>query len=129
MADNFMCNPGDFVVYPTHGVGKVVAIEPQAIAGCEMQLFVISFDRDRLTLRVPVTKADASALSPRTTRQVMATAPPARNARVHRPPRPPTGLPDLYQSTSDLQTAIRPQAQKHRTLLCSSESNTISYEQ
>ena len=74
MADNFMCNPGDFVVYPTHGVGKVVAIETQEFAGCELQLFVISFDRDRMTLRVPVTKAEVSGLRRLSTRKVMENA-------------------------------------------------------
>ena len=50
------------MVYPTHGVGKVTSIEIQEIAGHKLKLFVISFDRDRMTLRVPVTKADTSGL-------------------------------------------------------------------
>ncbi len=54
--------PGDHVVYPTHGVGKVVAVETQHIAGHDLQLFVITFDRDRMTLRVPVAKACKSGL-------------------------------------------------------------------
>ena len=54
--------PGDFVVYPTHGVGKVVSIEIQEIAGHKLKLFVISFDRERMTLRVPVSKATTSGL-------------------------------------------------------------------
>lgn len=54
--------PGDHVVYPTHGVGKVIAVETQQIAGHELQLFVITFDRDRMTLRVPVAKACKSGL-------------------------------------------------------------------
>jgi len=54
--------PGDYVVYPTHGVGKVTSIEIQEIAGHKLKLFVISFDRDRMTLRVPVTKAVTSGL-------------------------------------------------------------------
>ena len=60
--DECVFTQGDFVVYPTHGVGKVVAIESQKIAGCELQLFVITFDRDRMTLRVPVAKARKSGL-------------------------------------------------------------------
>ncbi len=36
-------SPGDFVVYPTHGVGKIVGIEEQGISGYELQLFVIKF--------------------------------------------------------------------------------------
>ena len=56
MAEQLMFTPGDFVVYPTHGVGKVISVEENEIAGHKLELFVISFDRDRMTLRVPVTK-------------------------------------------------------------------------
>jgi len=62
---------GDYVVYPTHGVGKVEAIELQKIAGHELELFVITFDRDRMTLRVPVPKARKSGLRKLSTRGVM----------------------------------------------------------
>lgn len=62
MSDQLLFNPGDFVVYPTHGVGKVVSIEKEEIAGHNLELFVISFDRDRMTLRVPVSKAANSGL-------------------------------------------------------------------
>lgn len=55
-------NPGDYVVYPTHGVGKVISVEEEEIAGHKLELFVISFDRDRMTLRVPVSKAANSGL-------------------------------------------------------------------
>ena len=63
--------PGDFVVYPTHGVGKVTSIEVQEIAGHKLRLFVISFDRDRMTLRVPVTKVDTSGLRKLSSRKMM----------------------------------------------------------
>lgn len=53
---------GDFVVYPTHGVGKVLGIEDQEIAGQKVELIIIEFDKDRMTLRVPVAKADQSGL-------------------------------------------------------------------
>jgi len=49
--------PNEFVVYPAHGVGKIVAIEEQEIAGTEMELFVIAFEKDKMTLRVPTAKA------------------------------------------------------------------------
>jgi CarD family transcriptional regulator len=62
MAEQVNFKPGDFVVYPTHGVGKVEAIEFLEVAGERMKLFVISFDRDRMTLRVPVTKALSTGL-------------------------------------------------------------------
>ena len=48
---------GDLVVYPTHGVGKITAIETQEIAGYTLSVFVVNFDKDRMTLRVPVPKA------------------------------------------------------------------------
>ena len=49
--------PNDFVVYPAHGVGKIVKIEEQEIAGLMLELFVISFEKDKMTLRVPTNKA------------------------------------------------------------------------
>jgi CarD family transcriptional regulator len=49
--------PGDHVVYPTHGVGRIVNIEEQEIAGLKLELFVIAFDKDKMTLRVPTAKA------------------------------------------------------------------------
>jgi CarD family transcriptional regulator len=65
---------GDYVVYPTHGVGRVRAIERQKIAGHDLELFVITFDRDRMTLRVPVPKAERSGLRRLSSRSVMETA-------------------------------------------------------
>jgi len=49
--------PNDFVVYPAHGVGKVVSVETQEVAGFELELFVIAFEKDKMTLRVPTHKA------------------------------------------------------------------------
>jgi CarD family transcriptional regulator len=49
--------PNDFVVYPAHGVGQIVSIEEQEIAGLKLELFVISFAKDKMTLRVPTHKA------------------------------------------------------------------------
>src|SRR5574343_654931 len=49
--------PNDFVVYPAHGVGKIMSIEEQEIAGLRLELFVISFEKDKMTLRVPTHKA------------------------------------------------------------------------
>ncbi|MDA3887888.1 MAG: CarD family transcriptional regulator [Allgaiera sp.] len=49
--------PNEFVVYPAHGVGKIVSIEEQEIAGLTLELFVISFEKDKMTLRVPTNKA------------------------------------------------------------------------
>ena len=65
---------GDFVVYPTHGVGKITNVETQEIAGQELELFVIAFDKERMTLRVPVQKADGAGLRQLSTRKVMDSA-------------------------------------------------------
>ncbi len=65
---------GDFVVYPTHGVGKVLGIEAQEISGIKLDLIIIKFDKDRMTLRVPVEKAQDSGLRKLSTRKVMDSA-------------------------------------------------------
>jgi CarD family transcriptional regulator len=65
---------GDFVVYPTHGVGKVMGIESQEISGHSLQVIIILFDKDRMTLRVPVTKAKNSGLRKLSSKKVMETA-------------------------------------------------------
>ncbi len=49
----------DHVVYPTHGVGKVSGVEEQEVAGYKLELFIIEFEKDKMTLRVPVAKAKA----------------------------------------------------------------------
>ena len=67
-------NVGDFVVYPTHGVGRVDGIETQEISGAILDLIIIRFDKDRMTLRVPVDKAQGSGLRKLSTRKVMDTA-------------------------------------------------------
>ena len=50
---------GDFVVYPKHGVGRVVELQNTEIAGTTLDLYVLRFEKERMTLRVPVGKADA----------------------------------------------------------------------
>ncbi len=50
-------SPNDFVVYPAHGVGKIVSIEESEVAGMKLELFVIAFEKDKMTLRVPTHKA------------------------------------------------------------------------
>ncbi|MDP5307984.1 CarD family transcriptional regulator [Paracoccus spongiarum] len=49
--------PDDFVVYPAHGVGRIVSIEEQEVAGLRLEMFVISFEKDKMTLRVPTSRA------------------------------------------------------------------------
>ena len=47
----------DFVIYPAHGVGQILSIEEQTVAGASMEFFVIFFTKNKLTVRVPVRKA------------------------------------------------------------------------
>ena len=46
----------EFIVYPAHGVGQITAIEEQEVAGLKLELFVINFVKDKMTLRVPTAK-------------------------------------------------------------------------
>jgi CarD family transcriptional regulator len=71
MSDKLGFGNGDFVVYPTHGVGKINAVEIQEIAGHTLNVFVIHFEKDRMTLRVPVGKAKGSGLRRLSTRKEM----------------------------------------------------------
>lgn len=61
-AEKMPFSAGDMVVYPTHGVGKITSIEIQEIAGYTLSVFVVTFDKDRMTLRVPLAKAKVSGL-------------------------------------------------------------------
>jgi len=49
---------GEFIVYPTHGVGKVNSIETETIAGTELNMYVINFEKEKMTLRVPIQKVE-----------------------------------------------------------------------
>lgn len=55
-------NIGERVVYPSHGVGEIVSIDTQAISGVNIQVYVISFPQDKMTLKVPVKRAAAAGL-------------------------------------------------------------------
>ena len=46
----------EFIVYPSHGVGQIISIEEQEVAGIKLELFVINFVKDKMTLRVPTAK-------------------------------------------------------------------------
>ena len=65
---------GDFVVYPAHGVGKVTSISKDVIAGQELELIAVRFDKDRMTLRVPMAKAKNFGLRKLSNQNIMATA-------------------------------------------------------
>lgn len=71
MSEDPKYKKGDLVVYPTHGVGKVEDIKKQEIAGHSLELIVISFDKDRMTLRVPVSKAATSGLRKLSSKKLM----------------------------------------------------------
>jgi len=53
---------GDSVVYPAHGVGAVVGVETQDVAGLSLEVYVITFDHEKMTLRVPTKKAKTAGL-------------------------------------------------------------------
>lgn len=61
---------GDYVVYPTHGVGKVERIAVEEIAGHKLELIHITFEENRMTLRVPVAKARTAGLRKLATRKL-----------------------------------------------------------
>lgn len=62
---------GNHVVYPTHGVGKITAEETQMIGDIELRLLVISFEKDKMTLRVPMARAASAGLRPVSTMEQM----------------------------------------------------------
>ena len=47
----------EYIVYPTHGVGQIISIDEEEIAGAKLELFVIDFQQDKMTLRVPTAKS------------------------------------------------------------------------
>ncbi len=49
--------PKQYVVYPAHGVGRIVDVEEQEVAGVTLEVFVVDFEKDKMTLRVPTAKA------------------------------------------------------------------------
>jgi len=70
-ADDSDFATGDYVVYPTHGVGRVIGVEAQQISDITLTLISIKFEKDRMTLRVPVEKAQNSGLRKLSTRKVL----------------------------------------------------------
>ena len=74
MASKLPFSKGDYVVYPTHGVGKVMGVENREVAGFDLKLFVIAFESEKMTLRVPVNKVKDSGLRRISSRDKMNTA-------------------------------------------------------
>lgn len=64
MAKKLEFKSGQYVVYPTQGVGRVVRVENQTIGGQKVSLLVIDFERNHMTLRVPLERAEISGLRP-----------------------------------------------------------------
>lgn len=62
---------GDYVVYPAHGVGKLIGCESHDIAGAQLELLVINFDKDKMVLRLPKEKAENAGLRPLSTKTEM----------------------------------------------------------
>ena len=54
----------DYVVYPAHGVGQIKGVETQEVAGLSLEVYVITFDHEKMTLRVPTRKAKTAGLRP-----------------------------------------------------------------
>lgn len=50
------------VVYPAHGVGRITGVEKQEVAGMKLEVYVVSFDQDKMILRVPTNRAEASGM-------------------------------------------------------------------
>ena len=73
-ADSDPFKKGDYVVYPTHGVGKIDKIGPEEIGGHRLDLIAISFDENKMTLRVPVAQARVTGLRKLATPEMMAQA-------------------------------------------------------
>ena len=51
-----------FIVYPAHGVGRVIGIEQEVIAGFDIEVYIVSFEQEKMTLRVPTAKAEISGM-------------------------------------------------------------------
>ena len=64
MTKEYHFNPGDFVVYPTHGVGKVVDITNTQIGGQNLNLIAVNFDKEGMVMRIPMTNVGKTNLRP-----------------------------------------------------------------
>ncbi len=65
---------GNHVVYPAHGVGKVIAIEERTISGYELEMLVIEFEKEKMLLRIPTTKVQTAGLRTLSTKKEMQNA-------------------------------------------------------
>ncbi len=73
---------GDYIVYPSHGVVDAHGVETQIIAGIELEMYVVSFENERLILRVPVDKAQKSGMRKLSSREKIQSAMDALKVRT-----------------------------------------------
>ncbi len=71
MTENIDVVEGDFVVYPTHGVGRVTGVDSQTISGFDIEVISVYFESERMTLRVPKHRAADSGLRKLSSRKLM----------------------------------------------------------
>ncbi len=64
----------DHIVYPAHGVGRITGIDRETIAGFDMEVYVIAFEQDKMTLRVPTAKAHGCGMRPLASSKVVSDA-------------------------------------------------------
>ena len=74
MAKEMAYATGDYIVYPSHGVGRITGIERQDIAGIELEMFVVSFENEKLILRVPIDKVAKSGMRKLSSREKIQSA-------------------------------------------------------
>lgn len=69
--DNNTYQVDDHIVYPAHGVGRIIGLETQTVAGYSLEVFVVSFEQDKMTLRVPTAKAATCGMRPLSSGKLM----------------------------------------------------------
>lgn len=62
---------GEFVVYPTHGVGQVLGTEQNSVGGSQVELLILNFEHDRLQVRIPTARAQSAGLRAISTKDIM----------------------------------------------------------
>ena len=77
---------GDHVVYPAHGVGRITGIDERTVGDQTLQMFVVAFEKDKMTLLVPTDKVDSAGMRRLSSRETMdAAISTLRGARAHAP--------------------------------------------
>ena len=74
MSKESQFSTNDYVVYPSHGVGVISGVEDREFSGTKLRVFVVEFEKDRMTLRVPIAKAASSGMRKLSTRDEMQSA-------------------------------------------------------